>query len=192
MSYSLRDAAELESRAVPTVVFANDVFRPIAYGTAEIVGFSQAYVAQNVVFFPHPTSNLTKAQVHALVDERIDTIVDSLLGKRADLAPETEAPTRPTDLGAIRALIDPLCASLREDGAVLVVRAIDGGVVQAQLEVDEAACADGSCVLPQRNLVALLEATLRERFADIRVVLDDSRERSGATAENVGVKPPDA
>ncbi|GAC1543397.1 MAG: hypothetical protein NVS2B17_23120 [Candidatus Velthaea sp.] len=174
----MRDAAVLEALDVPTVVLANDVFRPIAYATGEIVGLTREHVERNVIFFPHPTSNLTRAQVFALVDQSVEAIVGSLLGARdgipgiADAAAKTEV-----DCAAIRSLLDPLRASLHEDGAELVLGDVHGGVLHARIEVDEAACADGSCVLPHGNLVALIDAILRERFGDIRVVLDDSRER---------------
>jgi len=168
----------LEALDVPTVVFANDVFRPIAYGTGEIVGFSREYIDKNLVFFPHPTSNLTRAQIFALVDNCIETVVRSLLGTRERIS-DTDDPasTDEADLASVRSLLDPLSGSLREDGAALTLGELRGGVLHGRLEVDEAACADGTCVLPHRNLVALLEATLHERFKDMRVVLDDSRER---------------
>lgn len=178
MSCSVRDAARLEALGVPTVVFANDVFRPIAYGTAEIVGFSREYVENNVVFFAHPTSNLTRAEVFTLVDGSIETVVRSLLGTR-ERSSGSDDSTTPSeiDIESLRSLLDPLRASLREDGATLTLDEMRGDVLHARLEVDEAACADGTCVLPRRNLVALLEATLRERFTRVHVVLDDSRER---------------
>lgn len=178
MSCSVRDAAELESRGVPTVVYANDVFRPIAYGTAEILGFSRAYVDANVVFFAHPTSNLTRSHVFGLVDDAIETVERALLGTRDVVAPNVVQSTETVDLTEIGELLEPLRASLREDGATLALDDVRAGVVHARLEVDEAACADGTCVLPRRNLVALLEAALRARYDGMHVELDDSRERS--------------
>ena len=82
MSCSLRDAAALEARNIPVVVLANDVFRPIAHSTAQLLGLERSYVEQNVVFFPHPTSNLTREQIFLLVDAAIDPIVASLVGTR--------------------------------------------------------------------------------------------------------------
>ena len=178
MSCSLRDAAELESRGVPTVVYANDVFRPIAFGTAEILGFSRAYVDASVVFFAHPTSNLSRVQIFGLVDDAIETVERALLGTREVLAPSVDNGARALDLIVIRALLEPLRASLIEDGATLVLDDMRGSVVHARLDVDEAACADGTCVLPRRNLIALLEATLGTRYTKIQVELDDSRERT--------------
>ncbi len=178
MSCSLRDAAALEALDVPTVVFANDVFRPIAYGTGEIVGLSREYVEKNVVFFPHPTSNLTRAQIFALVDERIETVAQSLLGTRERIvAADDTAATDEADVTSARALLAEFGATLREDGAALTLDELRDGVLYARLDVDEAACADGSCVLPRRNIVALIEATLGKRFREVSVVLDDSRER---------------
>jgi hypothetical protein len=180
VSCSLRDAAELESRGVPTVVYANDVFRPIAFGTAEILGFSHAYVDANVVFFAHPTSNLTRARIYGLVDDAIEMVERALLGTREAIAPSQNAGAHAIDISGVCELLDPLRASLLEDGATLVIDNVRGAVVHARLDVDEAACADGTCVLPRRNLVALLEAALGARYDGIHVELDDSRERSVA------------
>lgn len=180
MSCSLRDAAELESRGVPTVVYANDVFRPIAFGTAEILGFSHAYVDANVVFFAHPTSNLTREQIFGLVDDAIETVERALLGTREAIALRPNAGAHAIDISGVRELLDPLRASLLEDGATLAIDNVRGDVVHARLDVDEAACTDGTCVLPRRNLVALLEAALGARYDGIHVDLDDSRERSVA------------
>ena len=185
MSCSLRDAAELEGRGVPTVVYANDVFAPIAFGTAEILGFSRAYVDANVVFFKHPTSNLSRTQIYGLVDDAIETVEHAVLGTRKTLAPLANAGGRALDIVAIRALLDPLSASLGEDGATLVLDDVRGDVVHARLDVDASACADGTCVLPHRNLVALLEAALAARFGGLRVELDDSRERRAASTNGV-------
>jgi len=104
--------------------------------------------------------------------------VRSLLGTR-ERSSGSDDSTTPSeiDIESLRSLLDPLRASLREDGATLTLDEMRGDVLHARLEVDEAACADGTCVLPRRNLVALLEATLRERFTRVHVVLDDSRER---------------
>ncbi|GAC1308989.1 MAG: hypothetical protein NVSMB19_22500 [Vulcanimicrobiaceae bacterium] len=177
MSCSLRDAAALEALDVPTVIFANDVFRPIAYGTGDILGLSREYVEKNVVFFSHPTSNLTRAQIAALVDDRAETVVRALLGTREWIPADRSAGAGDAEATSVESLLDRLRATLREDGADLTLGALRDGVLHARLDVDEAACADGSCVLPRPNIVALIEATLRERYGGIRVVLDDSRER---------------
>jgi len=79
----MRDAAELEKRGVPAIVFANDVFKPMMYGTAELLGLPASYVDAHVVFFPHPTSNLTREQIYALIDGKIDQIVAAVDGAAA-------------------------------------------------------------------------------------------------------------
>ncbi len=179
MSCSLRDAVSLEALGIPTVVYANDVFRSIAFGTAELLGLSRGYVEQNVVFFPHPTSNLTRAQVFARIDDAIETVVRSLEGSRDEsTAGDVASRVEDGDVGAVRAVLEPLAASLREDGAELTLLALRDGVLHARLDVDEAACADGTCVLPRPNLVALLAASLRTRFGAMQIELDDSRERA--------------
>jgi hypothetical protein len=76
----LRDAAALEARGVPTVILANDVFKSMMYGTAELLGLQPSYVDSNSVFFPHPTSNLDRAQIFQLVDARIEEIADAITG----------------------------------------------------------------------------------------------------------------
>ena len=180
----------LEALDVPTVVFANDVFRPIAYGTGEIVGLSRAYVEQNVVFFPHPTSNLTRTQVFDLVDERAEAIVRSLLGTReAALEPDLEEHAREADAAMLQSMLDELRATLSADGADLTVGGFRDGALHLRLDVDEAACADGACVLPRPNIVALIEKTLGKRFRGVPIVLDDSRERAALLSTISGRLP---
>lgn len=174
MSCSLRDAAALEARNVATVVLANDVFAPIAYGTAELLGLERSYVERNVVFFPHPTSNLTRAQIFGLVDAQIETIAAALVGARHAAVAR---PAEGTDVGAIRSALEPLRRSLLEDGAELTIGELRDGILETRLQVDPVACTDGACVMPRANIIAIIESTLRERFPKIvSVTMEDTRE----------------
>jgi hypothetical protein len=79
VSCCMRDAASFEAAGIPTVILVNDVFRAIAGATASILHLPAEYVAQHVIWLPHPTSNLTQVEVAALIDERLDAIRAALL-----------------------------------------------------------------------------------------------------------------
>lgn len=155
---------------MPTVVLANDVFKPMLYGTAELLGLQPSYVDDNVVFFPHPTSNLTRDQIFRLVDARIDEIAGALSGTRR----RTVSPVTSDGIDGIKAALEPLRQSLRADGATLTIGDLSDGVLQTMLEVGEA-CEGGMCVMPRDQLAAMIEAMLRERFPQVvRVSMADS------------------
>jgi hypothetical protein len=170
----LRDAVALETRGVPAVVLANDVFKPMMYGTAELLGLRSSYVDSHVIFFPHPTSNLTREQIFALVDARSDEILAAIEGTRGSAGRNGNGAA---DLQNITALLAPLQRSLHEDGADLTIEALRDGTLQTTLVVGDA-CEDGACVLPRAQLVAMIEAMLRDKFSDaLTVAMKDSRER---------------
>lgn len=75
----MRDAATFEAAGIPTVILVNDVFRAIANATASMLRLPAEYVAGHVIWLPHPTSNLTKAEAAALIDARLDEIRAALL-----------------------------------------------------------------------------------------------------------------
>jgi hypothetical protein len=76
----MRDAVTLEARGTPTIILVNDVFAPIAHATAALLALPPDYVAKNIVWLPHPTSNLTAAAAAALIDQRIEGVRAALLG----------------------------------------------------------------------------------------------------------------
>ena len=92
MSCCMRDAVTLEALGIPTAIIVNDVFAPIAHATSALLRLPDDYVAKNVVWLPHPTSNLTDARAAALIDDRIDTIRDVLLGRSRAVAIAPPAP----------------------------------------------------------------------------------------------------
>jgi hypothetical protein len=105
----MRDAVTLEARGIPTIILVNDVFAPIAHATAALLALPADYVSKNIVWLPHPTSNLTAAAAAALIDERIDVIRAALLGHEQP-APLTAASAAsaadgagPTVAGLVRA-----------------------------------------------------------------------------------------
>ena len=187
MSCCMRDAAALESRGTPTVIVVNDVFKPIAHATRALLGLPEDYVENNIVWLPHPTSNLSKEAAERLIDERIDEIRAKLTGRRdvssneqrAD-APEPQwsasaASARSTapnnaSLDAARAAIAGLTESLQVDGAYLELDAIDGGVLKGTLRLGDLTCEDGSCIMPTPQLERMIEALVRPKLGRVVAV----------------------
>jgi len=175
VSCCMRDAAALEKRGIPTTTFANDVFVPIAHGTASLLGVPPDYVENHVIFFPHPTSTLAREDVGQLVDRHIEKIVASLTSTEA-ASTAGDGAVAPT-LATIRTALAPLAASMHEDGAELTVDAYDADTVHLGLRLD-AGCADGSCILPAANLLPMLRSILSQKLSAVpAIVLDDPRER---------------
>ena len=183
MSCCMRDAVALEGRGIPTVILVNDVFKPIAEATRVLLGLPADYLEKNIVWLPHPTSNKSKDVLDSLIDERIDEIRAKLTGKTV-AASNGHAPSRTATtkldapqtggsdqaLAAARAAIEGLVASLRADGAHLVLDAIDGGVLHGTLRVGDAVCEDGSCIMPAPQLARMVEALVRPVLADVETV----------------------
>lgn len=169
MSCSLRDAAALEALGIPTALLVNDVFRPIADATAAVLGMPGDYVARHVVWLPHPTSTLTKAEAAALIDARIETIRGALLGT----APVVSSVERFGDgdlLATARAIVAGLAESLRADGAALTLEEYANGVLRGTVVAGGAECADGACLMPAPQLEKMIAALVGPRLPGLRRV----------------------
>lgn len=203
MSCCMRDAASLESRGIPTVVIVNDVFKPIAHATRALLGLPEDYIENNIVWLPHPTSNLSREAAERLIDERIAEIRAKLTGRRdvssngrrampspaaepAATAPPTEpvssaaAESSATQNGAAletaRAAIAGLTESLRVDGAYLELDELADGVLKGTLRLGELTCEDGSCIMPTAQLERMIEALVRPKLGSVVAV--ELRERT--------------
>jgi hypothetical protein len=150
------------------------------------------------VWLPHPTSNLTAAAAAMLIDERIERIRAALLGREqpavgdpvahangashaADSA--AAATTDPSDgeaeLARARAAIDGLAASLRADGADLVLGTFEDGVLAGELRIGELTCDDGSCIMPADALARMVEALVKPHVPALRSVTLQERKLVG-------------
>jgi hypothetical protein len=170
----MRDAVTLEALGIPTAIIVNDVFEPIAHATSALLRLPDDYVAKNVVWLPHPTSNLTDDRAAALIDDRIDAIRDVLLGRTraatvASPEPRASAPDRES-LEAARTIVHGLAESLRADGADLVLSHFEDGTLAGELRIGELTCDDGSCVMPTDALERMVEAMVRPKIASLRSV----------------------
>ena len=173
MSCCMRDAVELEASGKPTVIVVNEVFAPIAHGTAALLALPEGYVEQNIVWLPHPTSNLTRAAVTALVDDRIGYVRDALLGRlsASSAAAAAAAAAAGTDVLAVaRETVAGLAASLQADGAELALLDYGDGVLAGELRIGELTCDDGSCVMPAPALAKMIEAMVRPKLPALREV----------------------
>ena len=169
MSCCMRDAGALEALGIPAVILVNDVFEPIAHATAALLNMPAAYVAERVVWLPHPTSNLTKAQAAALIDERIDRIRGALAGRPAAGAAVSRTASG-DPLERARAIVDGLARSLRADGAELLLESYDDGVLRGRVLIGELTCEDGSCIMPAPQLAKMIEAMVRPQIDGLRAV----------------------
>jgi hypothetical protein len=180
----MRDAVSLEARGIPTILLVNDVFEPIAHATAALLDLPGDYVAKNIVWLPHPTSNLTRDAAAALVDARIDAIRAALLG--SDAVTAVAAATHPHGNGAAgprepeasndelaraREIVDGLAQSLRADGADLVLLDFAAGVLEGEVRIGDLTCADGSCIMPTDALTKMVDAMVRPKLAALRSVV---------------------
>ena len=183
MSCCMRDAVTFEALGIPTVILVNDVFEPIAHATAALLRLPDDYVAKNIVWLPHPTSNLAAAAASALVDERIEPIRDALLGRTPATSPATAtngairhselltSPDADERLQRARTTVRGLAESLRADGAELVLSAFDGGTLHGEVRIGDVTCGDGACIMPTDALQRMLEAMLRPKIASLRSVV---------------------
>jgi hypothetical protein len=195
----MRDAVTLEARGIPTIILVNDVFAPIAHATAALLALPPDYVSKNIVWLPHPTSNLTAAAAAALIDERIEGVRAALLGLRQP-APLTAAPAHAvTGGGAVveepafsedsvgaahlggsdvdsaalataRGIVEGLAESLRADGADLVLLHFGAGILEGEVRIGELTCDDGSCIMPTDALAKMVEAMVKPKVASLRLV----------------------
>lgn len=170
MSCSLRDAVELESCGIPTIVIANDVFLSIARSTAHMLGLPPSYADANVIYLPHPTSILTRSQAAALIDGRIEQIELALLGRRVEAArDDTVISEEPVEIA--RHLLAELRSSLKADGADVIVESYRAGVLDARILVDNGQqCASGSCLLPPEALRLMIDSLLRKGLPELHEV----------------------
>jgi hypothetical protein len=176
----MRDAVTFEARGIPVAILVNDVFEPIAHATAALLDLPAGYVAKNIVWLPHPTSNLTATAAAGLIDERIERIRAALLGReqphehdgRALL--ETAIAERydgEEELIRARTAVDGLASSLRADGAELVLTTFEDGVLEGELRIGELTCDDGSCIMPADALARMIEALVKPHVPALRSVM---------------------
>lgn len=77
MSCSVHDVHDLESRGVPAVFVASDVFVDAAEAQSRALGFASAAR----VFVPHPIQDATDDEMRAKADAALDAIVAALLAR---------------------------------------------------------------------------------------------------------------
>ena len=70
----MHDIADLETRGVPAMFIASDVFVQAAESQANALGFSNV----QRVFVPHPIQDRTDDEMRAIADSAYDAIRNSL------------------------------------------------------------------------------------------------------------------
>ena len=70
----MHDIADLETRGVPSMFIASDVFAQAAESQANALGFPTV----QRVFVPHPIQDRTDEEIRALADSAYDSICDAL------------------------------------------------------------------------------------------------------------------
>ena len=70
----MHDIADLETRGVPAMFIASDVFVQAAESQANALGFSTV----QRVFVPHPIQDRTDDEMRALADRAFDSIYKTL------------------------------------------------------------------------------------------------------------------
>jgi len=70
----VHDIADLETRGVPAMFIASDVFVQAAESQASALGFSSV----QRVFVPHPIQDRTDNEMRALADSAYDSIVAAI------------------------------------------------------------------------------------------------------------------
>jgi len=79
VSCSVHDVLDLESRGVPAVFVASDVFMDAAEAQSRALGFPSAAR----IFVPHPIQDATDDEMRAKADEAIDALVAALRAEPA-------------------------------------------------------------------------------------------------------------
>jgi hypothetical protein len=74
----VHDIVDLETRGVPAMFIASDVFVQAAESQASAIGFSSV----QRVFVPHPIQDRTDDEMRALADSAFDSICNALTAKR--------------------------------------------------------------------------------------------------------------
>jgi hypothetical protein len=169
VSCCMRDAGALEALGIPTVILVNDVFDAIAHATAALLDMPESYVREHVVWLPHPTSNLTRAEAAALIDGRIERIRGALAGKPVADVPVSRAASGDA-LARAREIVEGLARSLRADGAELVLESFVDGILRGRIVIGEPSCEDGSCIMPAPQLATMIEAMVRSQIDGLRAV----------------------
>ncbi len=171
MSCCMRDAVTLEALGIPTAILVNDVFEPIAHATSALLALPADYVAKNVVWLPHPTSNLTASAAETLIDERIESVRTALLGRGGEPANGAANHKGAGDpLEVARAVVEGLAASLRADGADLVLLRYEDGTIDGEVRIGDLTCEDGSCIMPADALAKMVEAMVKPKVPSLRSV----------------------
>jgi len=71
----LHDIADLDSRGIPGGMIATTAFEEAANSQGRALGFDPA-----VVYVPHPIQDRTDAEVRAIADEALDSVLDMISG----------------------------------------------------------------------------------------------------------------
>ena len=74
----MHDIVDLETRGVPAMFIASDVFVQAAESQANALGFSTV----QRVFVPHPIQDRTDDEMRALADSAFDSICNALTSSR--------------------------------------------------------------------------------------------------------------
>jgi hypothetical protein len=123
------------------------------------------------VWLPHPTSNLSASAAQTLIDERIESIRSALLGRGGEAANDVaNKQTAGDPLEVARAVVEGLAASLRADGADLVLLRYDDGAIDGEVRIGELTCEDGSCIMPADALAKMVEAMVKPKMPSLRSV----------------------
>ncbi len=69
----MHDIDDLERRGLPGVVIAWDPFRDAASAQSQALGLDVA-----TAFTPHPVQDRTDAEMHAMADEIVDSVVSAI------------------------------------------------------------------------------------------------------------------
>ena len=69
----MHDIDDLERRGLPGVVVASDPFRDAAKAQSEALGLDVA-----TAFTPHPVQDRTDAEMHAMADDVVDSVIAAI------------------------------------------------------------------------------------------------------------------
>ncbi len=69
----MHDIDDLERRGLPGVVVASDPFRDAAKAQSEALGLDVA-----TAFTPHPVQDRTDAEMHAMADDIVDSVIAAI------------------------------------------------------------------------------------------------------------------
>ena len=69
----MHDIDDLERRGLPGVVVASDPFRDAAKAQSQALGLDVA-----TAFTPHPVQDRTDAEMHAMADDIVDSVIAAI------------------------------------------------------------------------------------------------------------------